>query len=86
LIAKGKAKRWEDVKYAGPRRVLLGELQEEDGDVERLKMYERYCVRSDSLHGACFYEGIYDPADAERRTRETVNYIRDARRLAGLTE
>jgi len=85
LIARGKAKSWDDVKYAGPRRVLLDELESEDRDVEELKMYERYCVRSDSLHGACFYEGICEPKErVTRRIRETIDYIRDTMKLAGI--
>ncbi len=87
LIARGKAKGWEDVKYAGPRRTLLDELESEDEEVEKLRMYERYCVRSDSLHGACFYEGICEPLERNiKRIIETVDYIKDAMKLAALVE
>ena len=44
----------------------------------------RYYSRQGSLHGECFYLGLCDPAaDTEHRIRETLDYIRDAARLAG---
>jgi hypothetical protein len=86
LIAKGKAKEWKDVKYVKPRRVLLGFLQEEDEKVKHLGIYERYCVRSDILHGACFYEGICEPRNIiERRIVETKSYIEDVKKLIFVT-
>ena len=41
----------------------------------------RYFTRISYLHGTCFYNGMCGP-DAERRIRETADYIRDAQRLA----
>ncbi len=39
--------------------------------------------RQSSLHGNCFYLGLCDPVDtAERRIRETADYISDAEALA----
>ena len=42
----------------------------------------RYYSRISQLHGACFYNGIGN-SEAERRIRETGDYIDDAQRLAG---
>ena len=41
----------------------------------------RYFTRISYLHGTCFYDGHCGP-DAERRIRETSDYIRDAERLS----
>jgi hypothetical protein len=62
----------------------LEELALQDGEVEELKLPDRYHTRSDYLHGDCFYLGICEPKDRiERRIRETKHYIQDARKLAG---
>lgn len=46
-------------------------------------LVNRYYVRTGRLQGDCFYEGLCDPIeDAERRIRETIDYIQDAERLA----
>lgn len=46
-------------------------------------LVSRYYVRAGRLHGDCFNRGLCDPIeDTERRTRETIDYIRDAERLA----
>jgi hypothetical protein len=61
----------------------LDELSRKDGEIKTLRLSERYRTRADSLHGDCFYLGIYDPETAKRRIRETKQYIQDARKLAG---
>lgn len=61
----------------------LDELSRKDDRIRGLKLAERYRTRADSLHGDCFYLGIYDPDTVERRVRETAQYIQDARRLVG---
>ena len=42
----------------------------------------RYYSRITQLHGECFYNGICDPVETERRIRETAEYLADAERLA----
>ena len=42
----------------------------------------RYYTRIGHLHGECFYEGKYITSDTERRIRETIDYVRDAEKLA----
>ena len=42
----------------------------------------RYYSRITQLHGECFYNGICDPEETERRIRETADYIWDAENLA----
>ena len=44
----------------------------------------RYYTRIGHLHGECFYTGLCDGQDTERRVLETIAYIRDAERLAGV--
>lgn len=60
----------------------LGNLAERDNAARSL--VARYYSRQGQLHGDCFYLGICNPAETERRIRETADYIRDAERLAGV--
>lgn len=43
----------------------------------------RYYSRISQLHGQCFYNGRCESEDTIRRIRETIDYLRDAQRLAG---
>ncbi len=46
-------------------------------------LVSRYYVRIGRLHGDCFYKGLCDPMEnTEILIRETIDYIRDAERLA----
>ena len=46
---------------------------------------DRYFARQAALHGDCFYTGLCEPiADTELLIRETIEYVRDAERLARL--
>ena len=45
----------------------------------------RYFTRISYLHGTCFYDGHCGP-DAERRIRETADYIHDAKLLSDLDQ
>ena len=57
----------------------LGNSQEVEG------LVDRYYTRIGHLQGSCFYNGMCDPAEeTQRRIRETIDYIRDAERLASL--
>ena len=60
----------------------LGNLAERDNAARSL--VARYYSRQGQLHGDCFYLGICNPAETERRIRETADYIRYAERLAGV--
>ncbi len=42
----------------------------------------RYYSRISQLHGQCFYNGRCESEDTLRRIRETIDYLRDAERLA----
>ena len=42
----------------------------------------RYYSRITQLHGECFYNGIWEPTETERRIRETSDYVDDAEELA----
>ncbi len=59
----------------------LRRLAESDPNARTL--HDRYFTRQALLHGECFYTGLCDPIDAtERLIRETIDFIRDAERLA----
>ena len=59
----------------------LDRLAEDDPTVKIL--VGRYYSRQSQLHGDCFYTGLCDPLHTtQRRIRETVLYIEDAKRLA----
>ena len=59
----------------------LRRLAESDPNTQTL--HDRYFARRALLHGECFYTGLCDPIDAtERLIRETIDFIRDAERLA----
>jgi hypothetical protein len=57
----------------------LLDLASEISDVETL--VGRYFTRISYLHGSCFYNGMCGP-HTERRIRETIDYISDAKHLA----
>ena len=61
---------------------LLDELAGRDARVKVL--VGRYHSRQSRLHGDCFYIGLCDEPDTERRIRETILYIQDAERLTGI--
>ena len=58
----------------------LDTLARQDASVKPL--VGRYYSRITQLHGECFYNGIWEPTETERRIRETIDYIRDAENLA----
>lgn len=58
------------------------DLMRQDDRLRRLE--GRYFTRESFLHGYCFYMGVCEPRDEiDRRIRETDQYIRDCRELAG---
>ena len=60
----------------------LDDLGDTDPGVKSL--VGRYYSRITQLHGQCFYNGRCSSPHTLRRIRETVLYIQDAERLAGL--
>ena len=61
----------------------LDALARQDTQVRTL--VGRYYSRISQLHGQCFYNGRCASPDAERRIRETIDYIQDAENMASLT-
>jgi len=59
------------------------DLMKMDGEISR-RLRNRYFSRESSLHGHCFYIGLYNP-EVEREIRETNLYIEDARKLAAVS-
>ena len=59
----------------------LNRLAIDDQDIGRLA--DRYHIVKDALHGDCFYLGFCEPVERTGRLiHETVDYIREAERLA----
>ena len=60
-------------------RILLRDNPQIDRELEG-----RYNTRANVLRGMCFYDGNCEPAEALiQDIRETLDYIREAERLAG---
>ena len=62
--------------------VGLKELSRDFPDVKALNLNARYYHVQGSLHGHCFYLGIFDPEEDEALIRRVGQYIDDAERLA----
>ena len=67
----------KEPRTSGQTMRMLRQLRGEDPSLEQLR--KDYATRQSFLHGACFYDGILEPAeDITRDVRETKQYIRDA--------
>ena len=78
---------YEEIRWPVGRRRALDELALKDPRIDELGLVERYGSRETLLHGACFYEGICEPVERNvRRIKETIDYIKDAKALAGLAK
>lgn len=63
-------------------RKILHELALANSEIEKI-LIGRFHTRQAQLHGDCFYNGLCEPKkDIERRVRDTLDYIKDARKLA----
>ena len=63
-------------------RVRMRELAKDDEEV-RERIVPRFYTRMTELHGDCFYLGICEPIEeVERRIKETIDFIEDAKRLS----
>ncbi len=68
-------------RTSGQTMRQIRQLRSQDPTLEPLRM--QYATRQSFLHGACFYDGILEPAeDIIRDVRETIDYIQDARAIA----
>ncbi len=75
------ARTGEEPRTSGQTMRMLRRLRRQDPTLEPLRA--RYAIRQSFLHGACFYDGILEPAeDIIADVRETVQYIRDAESMA----
>ena len=75
------ARTGEEPRTSGQTMRMLRGLRRQDPTLEPLRA--RYAIRQSFLHGACFYDGILEPAeDIIADVRETVQYIRDAESMA----
>ena len=75
------ARTGEEPRTSGQTMRMLRRLRRQDPSLEPLRL--RYGLRQSFLHGACFYDGILEPAeDIIRDVRETVEYIRDAESMS----
>ena len=70
-------------RTSGQTMRMLRALRREDPSLEPMRA--RYAIRQSFLHGACFYDGILEPAeDIIADVRETIEYIRDAESMAAV--
>ena len=75
------ARTGEEPRTSGQTMRMLRRLRRQDSSLEPLRA--RYAIRQSFLHGACFYDGILEPAeDIIADVRETVEYISDAEAMA----
>ena len=75
------ARTGEEPRSSGQTMRGIRLLRREDPSLESLRV--RYAARQSFLHGACFYDGILEPAeDIIADVRETIDYIRDAEAMA----
>ena len=79
LLARTGREPSDDGQTTRGLRILLWDNPQIDRELEG-----RYNTRANVLHGMCFYDGNCEPAEALiQDIRETLDYIREAERLAG---
>ena len=75
------ARTGREPRTSGQTMRMLRALRREDPSLEPMRA--RYAIRQSFLHGACFYDGILEPAeDIIADVRETIEYIQDAEAMA----
>ena len=75
------ARTGEEPRTSGQTMRMLQRLRRRDPSLDAIR--KDYGYRQSFLHGACFYDGILEPADAIiADVRETIEYIRDVEALA----
>ena len=71
------ARTGREPRTSGQTMRMLRALRREDPSLEMMRL--GYAARQSFLHGACFYDGVLEPADdIIADVRETLEYIRDA--------
>jgi stalled ribosome rescue protein Dom34 len=63
------------------RRKLLDKVEEEDPEVEKLGLRDRYGARERYLHEMTFYDGIIDPDMLRREMEKVKKFIEDVQRI-----
>jgi len=63
------------------RRKLLDKLEEEDPEVEKLGLRDRYGARERYLYEMTFYDGIIDPDMLRREMEKVKKFIEDVQRI-----
>ncbi len=77
------ARTGREPRTSGQTMRMLRALRREDPSLEPMR--KEYAVRQSFLHGACFYDGILEPAeDIIADVRETIEYIQDAEAMAAV--
>ena len=75
------ARTGREPRTSGQTMRMIRQLRREDPALEPLRVC--YGLRQSFLHGACFYDGILEPAeDIIADVRETIEYIQDAEAMA----
>ena len=77
------ARTGREPRTSGQTMRMIRQLRREDPTLEQLRV--SYGHRQSFLHGACFYDGILEPAeDIIADVRETIEYIQDAEAMAAV--
>ena len=75
------ARTGEEPRSSGQTARMLRQLRRQDPSLEQMRL--RYGARQYFLHGRCFYDGVLEPEDdIIADVRETLDYIRDAEKMA----
>ena len=70
-------------RTSGQTMRMIRQLRRQDPTLEQLRV--SYGHRQSFLHGACFYDGILEPAeDIIADVRDTIEYIQDAEAMAAV--
>ena len=77
------ARTGQEPRTSGQTMRMLRALRREDPSLEIVR--KDYAVRQAFLHGACFYDGILEPAeDIIADVRDTIEYIQDAEAMVAV--
>ena len=78
------ARTGREPRTSGQTMRMIRQLRRQDPALDQLRVSE-YGHRQSFLHGACFYDGILEPAeDIIADVRETIEYIQDAEVMAAV--
>ena len=77
------ARTGREPRTSGQTMRMIRQLRRQDPALEQLRVH--YGLRQSFLQGACFYDGILEPAeDIIADVRETIEYIQDAESKAAV--